>query len=189
MSPVTYIPNLISNPGDWFSRLWTELSWEQRPDAPRKEYWTNTLNRSYTYGRGLGTRTYEPQPTHPLIVEGERLIQSYSNCGFEGCFLNGYEASRNWLGWHADDDPNIDHTRPIAVITVGQGRNIQFREVLEPPSETNRKGTYGPVETVMLEPGSLLLMHAGMQFTHQHRIPKADFEAKPRISLTYRGLV
>jgi hypothetical protein len=39
-----------------------------------------------------------------------------------------------------------------------------------------------------LAPGSLFLMHAGMQATHEHRIPKVGHEVKPRISMTYRGL-
>ena len=41
-----------------------------------------------------------------------------------------------------------------------------------------------------LEHGSLCLMHPGMQDTHFHRIPKSPIQAaKPRISLTFRGLV
>lgn len=186
-SPVTYVPGFVDDPDAWFSRLWAELAWERRPDAPRREYWTNTLERPYTYGRGAGVRTYEPRPAHPLVDEARNRLSDAYGFRLEGCFLNGYEGKRDWLGWHEDDDPGIDHSKPIAVITVGQGRNIQFREVME-PALPGFKGVHGPVETLMLESGSLLLMHAGMQSTHQHRIPKADFEAKPRISLTFRGL-
>jgi alkylated DNA repair dioxygenase AlkB len=132
-------------------------------------------------------RNYEHRADHPLVIEGRSLLQATQGVLLEGCFLNGYEDKRDWLNWHEDDDAGIDHGKPIGVITVGQGRNIQFREVFEPRTETS-KGVYGQAETLMLEPGSLLLMHAGMQQTHQHRIPKADAEVKPRISLTYRGL-
>jgi alkylated DNA repair dioxygenase AlkB len=90
-----------------------------------------------------------------------------------------YEDGNDSLGWHADDDPGIDHTRPIAVITLGQGREIWFKE--------NVKGSHP--QRLFLEPGSLLLMHAGMQSTHLHSIPKAAREIGPRISMTYRGLV
>lgn len=186
--PVTYIPNFVEFPAIWFDRLWSELAWEKRPDAPRKEYWTNLFGRSYTYGRGAGERTYDARPDHPLIVAARTELADRFGFMLEGCFLNGYGTSRDWLGWHADDDPGIDHTKPIAVITVGQGRPIEFREVLEPKTETS-KAVYGPVERVMLESGSLLLMHAGMQATHEHRIPKLGHEVKPRISMTYRGLV
>lgn len=184
-----YVTDFIEEPDRYYETLWHDLEWEQRPDAPRKEYWTNLFNRPYTYGRGRGERTYQPQPDHALIVEARHRIALATGHVLEGCFLNAYGTKRDWLGWHSDDDPGINHALPIAVITVGQGRNIQFRSVLEPPNEKNTKGLYGPVQTIMLESGSLILMHPGMQQTHQHRIPKADFEAKPRISLTFRGLI
>lgn len=44
-----------------------------------------------------------------------------------GCFLNMYEDGTDALGWHADDDPSIDHDKPIAVVTLGQGRMIHYR--------------------------------------------------------------
>ena len=186
-SPVTYIPGFVPEHAALFARLWEELDWERRPDAPRREYWTNPEGRSYTYGSGAGVRTYGARPPHILVdAARDRLALAHGHL-LEGCFLNGYEGKRDWLGWHADDDPGIEHSKPIAVITVGQGRNIQFREILVARTP-DAKAVHGPVRTVMLEPGSLLLMHPGMQSTHEHRIPKADFEAKPRISLTFRGL-
>lgn len=185
---ITYIAEFIADPQDWFDRLWIELDWEKRPDAPRKEYWTNLYGRSYTYGRGAGQRTYESRADHMLVIEARNLLVQKHGVFLEGCFLNGYETARDWLGWHSDDDPGIDHDKPIAVITVGQGRNIQWRQILKPRGEDG-KGEYGPIQEQMLESGSLFLMHPGMQFTHQHRIPKASFAANPRISLTYRGLI
>jgi alkylated DNA repair dioxygenase AlkB len=123
-----------------------------------------------------------------LIQEGRQRLLDEHGIWLEGCFLNGYETSRDWLGWHADDDTGIDHTKPIAIITVGTGRAIQFREIIEPISAAS-KGVFGETQTLMLESGSLCLMDAGMQFTHQHRIPKAGMAVDPRVSLTYRGLL
>lgn len=185
---ITYAEGFIHDPDIWFDRLWNELNWEKRPDAPRREYWTNPYERPYTYGRGAGERTYQSQDSHELIDLGRNLIKSIHGVYLAGCFLNGYETARDWLGWHADDDPNIDHSKPIAIITVGQSRAIQFRHVIT-PADKDRKGEYGPVSEQMLDSGSLCLMDAGMQFTHQHRIPKAGIVVQPRISLTYRGLI
>ena len=44
------------------------------------------------------------------------------------------------------------------------------------------------VEKITLGHGSVLVMHAGMQQTHLHRIPKHSRPCGPRISLTFRGL-
>ena len=175
-APVSYKPGFLRDPDAAFEALWNGLDWERRTHR-RIEYWTNTLDRPYTYGSGLGARTYEPRPTHPVITEVSELLHGELGFTYEGCFLNGYENSRSGLTWHADDDDKIDHTRPIAVVTVGGGRMIQFLN-----KATGEKGEQ------FLEPGSLLLMAPGMQDTHLHQIPKVGHEVKPRISLTFRGL-
>jgi alkylated DNA repair dioxygenase AlkB len=176
--PVRYTSCFLPNPDKAFSVLWNELGWERRADAPRREYWTNVFGRDYTYGRGVGVRTYKSRPTHKVVDQVAAALERDFSIVFEGCFLNGYENERDALGWHADDDPAIDHSKPIAVVTLGGPRAIQFR-----PKEVDQRSE------IMLEPGSLLMMLPGMQATHLHRIPKASFKAKPRISLTFRGLL
>ncbi len=180
--PVTYVPNFL----DYMERhvvydtLRQHIDWERRPDAPRSEYWTNTYWRDYTYGRGAGLRTYQAKPMHPVIHKVNVLIQQFVGGElFEGCFLNMYETSRDSLGWHADDDPGIDHERPIAVVTLGAGRPLRIRPIAD----------LKDIAEVNLEPGSLLMMHAGMQATHHHCIPKVGHDIGPRISMTYRGLL
>ena len=188
--PTTYVPDFISFGKDvLFDRLYHELDWDKREGAPRWEYWTNVYDRPYTYGRGKGVRTYESRESHVVIDAIRSKLWTDHGVAYEGCFLNAYGTKRDWLGWHQDDDPGIDHSKPIAVVTLGQGRNIQYREVLIPPNEDPAIAVYGEVKTRMLEPGSLFLMGAGMQQHYQHRIPKAAFEAKPRISLTFRALL
>lgn len=188
-SIATYKPGFIHDHEEWFERLERDLNWERRSDAPRSEYWTNLYDRPYTYGRGAGERTYEAKQSHQFIDTGREILRKEIGQTLEGCFLNMYGTRRDWLGWHSDDDPGINHEKPIAVITLGQGREIQWREIFQQPSDTNKKGSYGEIHTQMLESGSLFLMGPGMQDTYQHRIPKASFEVKPRISLTYRGLI
>jgi alkylated DNA repair dioxygenase AlkB len=178
-----------------FNSLWNELDWERRDDAPRMEYWTNSLNRDYTYGRGAGVRTYSSRPNHPVIMAGEDGLRFRLSFLYEGCFLNGYDASRNkqdWLGWHEDDDPGIDHTKPIAIVTLygkedPAKRKIAFREKLG--LGPDGKMAYGPVEEIWLGNGSLLLMPAGFQDKYQHSIPKVPGAWDSRISMTYRSLI
>lgn len=200
-----YIPNFIEEEkaNNAFDYLWNELNWERRSDAPRREYWTNDFGRDYSYGRGAGLRTYHSQDSNiyidlfNVLIRNELVRQGIAKdesrmAFFEGCFLNGYEDSHDWLGWHEDDDEGIDHSKPIAIVTLygGEGsatpRSIQFREKL---GEVNSKMTYGPIVDQPLEHGSLCLMPAGFQSTHQHRIPKAGFVSKSRISLTFRSLI
>lgn len=191
-----YIPDFIEagSSSRLFNGLWTQLNWERRGDAPRREYWSNDFDRAYSYGRGAGLRTYEAQPYDPEVIAVRDLLNADGHGYYEGCFLNGYEGAHDWLGWHEDDDPGIDHSKAIAIITLygGEGvdrpRSIQFREKLG-IDEATGKMTYGEIQDLPLEQGSLCLMPSGFQSTHQHRIPKAGFESKSRISLTFRSLL
>ncbi|USN14100.1 alpha-ketoglutarate-dependent dioxygenase [Brevundimonas phage vB_BpoS-Papperlapapp] len=181
-APVVYFDDFISEPirDAAFLMLRDGLAWERRETAPRSEYWTNTFERDYTYGEGPGRRTYEARPSHPFIDVCRDQIEVEAGVRLEGCFLNLYHNGSDGLGWHADDDPKIDHNRPIAVITLGEGRDIAFKR--------NVKGAHP--ERMFLESGSLLIMRPGMQQTHLHAIPKVEGrDIGPRISLTFRGLV
>ena len=166
-----------------FKELWEQLPWERRPDAPRRECWMNDFNRPYTYGRGKGTRTYNANPWNEHILNVRAMLNDKLHCDFEGCFVNGYEDSTDWLGWHADDDPLIDHSRPIAVVSLGQSRAIQTKV------KKGYMGSENKPETFVLDSGSLFVMPEGSQATHLHRIPKVGHAVTPRISLTFRGLL
>lgn len=187
-NPTIYIPKFIEPArADAFFEMMLHIDWEQRPDAPRKEYWSNDFNHPYTYGRGHGIRTYQARPFPQAVSEIRQNILDLTSVNHEGCFCNRYDNQHDQLGWHSDDDPGIDHEDPISVVTLGQPRAIQWRRLISyqgvaPNAESER------VSTVMLEHGSLFIMRPGMQFTHQHRIPKAGAIVGTRISLTYRSL-
>lgn len=172
----------------FFNRLVEDLNWVHRENTPRKEYWTNTENRDYTYGRGRGIRTYSPDVTHPLITFIAHIAALKYGIEYEkyGCFLNRYDDNKDALGWHADDDPGIDHSMPILVVTLYKNEpkpdRLRYLEVMP------INGTKADVIPFAVTNGSFLIMKAGMQDEYYHRIPKAGYEVEPRISLTYRAL-
>jgi alkylated DNA repair dioxygenase AlkB len=152
------------------------IDWEQR-DAPRKEYYCNDIAAPYAYGNGAGRRTYHPRPWPDVVKRIQAYLEGLLTTRLEVCFLNRYDTNRDHLGWHADDSPEMDNARPIVVVSFGSERVIQVRRIAEPTV----------VESLDLGPGSVFVMHPGMQQTHQHRIPKAGKVVGPRISLTFRG--
>jgi alkylated DNA repair dioxygenase AlkB len=177
-APVKYTSKFIQDPTGLFEDLRINLQWKRHEFTPRSEYYINRAgNFPYTYGKGVGIRTYMPSISIPSIdfIFGE-LFNSV-RVHFDICFLNLYLNNRDQLGWHADDSPEIDDNKPIAVISLGTEREIWFC-----PNDDKTK-----IEKQKLESGSLLLMGAGMQETHLHRIPKASFLCGERISLTFRG--
>lgn len=180
-APVTYAPGFVKEHAALFAALDKRVIWERREDAPRRECWMSRLDEAYTYGRGAGMRTYEARSIPAELEMLWNTLETTLSVSFEGCFANAYDGPRDHLGWHADDSPEIDDARPIAVVSLGSARRIEFRP----------KGAKGAEdkESLLLEPGSLLLMGAGMQSSHEHRIPKNGEGCGPRISLTWRGLV
>lgn len=178
-APISYSLDFVKNPDAAFKALWEDLTWERRGSTPRREYYANDVAVPYTYGRGAGVRTYEPQEWHPVMRELQAQLEVLTGFKFEVCFLNGYEDQSDSLQWHADDSPEMDDDRPIAIISLGAVREIWFR-----PQNDKLD-----VEKVKLGHGSLCLMAPGMQDEYFHRIPKAGFECGQRISLTFRGYV
>lgn len=196
MEPFTYKQHFTLANDDWFSLAKT-LPWEHRTPA-RSECFVSRWRKPYTYGSGLGQRTYLANPIpdwlRPLWMKVERETENW----FELCFFNRYANEKQHLGWHADDLGGMDHDRPIAVVSFGASREIWVREK---PADTERadqllrsglvpQDLAAPlVHRQLLEPCSLFVMPPGMQRTHQHRIPKNPFPCGPRISLTFRGFV
>lgn len=178
--PITYQNAFVKSVDQVFEALKNDLQWERRGSTPRSEYYINDLGEvPYVYGKGAGQRTYLPRKTHPEIQKIKDDLRAMTGFEFEVCFLNRYHDQSDHLGWHADDSPEMDDARPIAVVSLGVEREIWFCPKDDTKTVTKQK----------LEHGSLCLMAAGMQDTHMHRIPKAGFSCGERISLTFRGYV
>jgi len=179
--PVKYISDFVAAPDNALTSLQTELEWERRDDAPRSEYYCNDFPFPYQYGRGRGQREYLPRPYNDTIMRIRKSLELMTNSVFEVCFLNRYLNQSDQLGWHADDSPEMDDSRPIGIVSFGVEREIWFK-----PKDLSIKSE--PVK-LKLGHGSLCVMEAGMQDSWLHRIPKASFQCGERISLTFRGYV
>lgn len=184
---ITYIPNFIDNSNEIFKKLREELEWERKA-LNRSEYYCNDFPKPYIYGTREGLREYTPKPYHDEILNIRKKLEILTGTIFETCFLNRYLDQKDWLGWHADDSPEMDPNRPICIISLGVARKIRFKNNFN--SETF---------DLLLEHGSLCIMPKGFQQLYKHSIPKAGFITDKmlgaewhfgeRISLTYRGFL
>ena len=80
------------------------------------------------------------------------------------------------MGWHADDEPEIDQQQPIASLSLGASRDFQLKE----RSERKRK------VSLSLGDGDLLVMHPGCQQRWIHAVPVRRRLLNARINLTFR---
>lgn len=151
-----------------------DVPWLSRTSA-RRECFMALKPSSYTYGSGGGVRTYESIEMAPWVFDVMMALGGSYNV----CFLNRYDVERDALGWHADDSDGTDLEHPIAVVSIGEPREIWWR----------RKGEPGIVpldQRQLLDSGSLFVMPAGFQSLYEHRIPKGSRPMGPRVSLTFR---
>lgn len=179
MEPI-YIPGFVPKEiaDAEFARMWDELAWERRADAPRREYWQNNYDMPYTYGRGAGERTYEARPWDAVVKEWMERLNDERGYKLDCCFMNGYENARDWLGWHSDNSDELNDDQPVISLSLGGERDIEIRDMAKTFTKRFR-----------LEHGSVFIMPPNFQDAYEHRIPKAGFNVGPRISLTYRALI
>lgn len=178
MTPL-YIPNAF----DYVTidAIASSTPWIQVTDA-RLECFMSHSTETYTYGEGRGVRTYTPVPYSSIVneIQDELNRTKFDTYAYNVCFLNRYDNAQMQLGWHSDDSPGMNHDHPIAVVSFGQAREIWWREI-------GQTGVIPRNQRQLLEHGSVFIMPAGMQRTHQHRIPKGDREMAMRVSLTFRN--
>lgn len=166
--------------------LLTQVPWERHTETRTECFMAPLPPYTYTYGKGVGVRSYTSIPFTAGVdcVMDEVnfvLAEEYGWGPMTGCFLNRYENEREHLGWHADDFPGMDHERPIVVLSYGEEREIWWRP-------NGMTGEIPPENRRLLASGSMFVMPPGMQFSHQHRIPKGNRQGMgARVSLTFRA--
>ena len=83
-------------------------------------------------------------------------------CGveFNGCLLNLYRNGRDRMGWHSDDEPELDREQPIASLSFGITRDFFFKN-----KKTKKKAS------LIIENGDLLIMEPCCQDSWLHSVP------------------
>ena len=147
----------------------------RRHPVPRLTSWMGDPGCSYRYS-GIEHR---PQPFSG-VADRLRLELNEALGGplFNSLLLNLYRHGHDRMGWHADDEPELDAAAPIASLSLGASRDLRFRP---------RPGTssQSPL-TVSLEDGDLLLMEPPSQRHWQHALPSRTRVLRQRLNLTYR---
>ena len=81
------------------------------------------------------------------------------------------------MGWHSDDEKEMEKDGVIASLSVGAERKFSFKH----------KITKEKID-IMLQSGSLLVMKGETQRYWLHQLPKTKKVDQPRINLTFRKL-
>lgn len=138
-------------------------------DEPRLTAW---FGPPYKYASVAWPEATLPDQLRPIQDRLCELTQFH----FNAVLLNFYRDGNDAMGWHRDNEPEIDQ-RLIASISFGASRTFKIRSY---------KGDFKT--DVELTHGSLLLMHH-MQQHFEHSIPRRKRVQTPRINLTFRRII
>jgi alkylated DNA repair dioxygenase AlkB len=82
------------------------------------------------------------------------------------------------MAWHSDGEKDLKKNGAIASLSFGAARKFAFKH----------KGTKKTI-SIVLDPGSLLVMKDETQSHWLHRLPPTKLVSLPRINLTFRTIV
>ena len=167
--------------------------------TPRLVCWVADPGCTYRYS-GLEQAI---TPWTPELSQLRELLELELGVRFNSLLLNRYRDGADRMGWHADDEPELDPLAPIASLSLGARRSLRFRP--KPPGRTrpgSAQGTGRPEVgsgrldgpeaqapfAVELADGDLLVMDPPTQRHWQHALPARARVSSERINLTFRLL-
>ncbi|MES2585933.1 MAG: alpha-ketoglutarate-dependent dioxygenase AlkB [Pseudomonadota bacterium] len=165
-----------------FDSLLGSLAWESDQiqmfgrllTTARKVAWVGDPECLYTYS---GMQKTPQNWTNELLKIKGRLEQ-LTGYTYNSCLLNLYHTGAEGMGWHSDNEKELDSTTPIVSISLGARRKFAFRHKQDKTTTS-----------VFLEHGSLLIMHPPIQEYWHHSLLKTKAVIDPRINLTFRKIL
>jgi alkylated DNA repair dioxygenase AlkB len=178
-----YLPELMSaeESVSLFNQLQKSLRWDadqvmmfgKLVTTRRKVAWIGDPECAYTYS---GVKK-SPQAWTPELLSIKTQLEELTQSEFNSCLLNFYHDGNDGMGWHSDDEKELDTNSPIASLSLGAQRKFAFRHKVD-------KTTI----PLYLESGSVLIMHSPTQQFWQHTLLKTKKVSNPRINLTFRKI-
>ncbi len=120
-----------------------------------------------------------------IISQVLDTVNSKLGLNYNSILVNKYKTKNVSLGWHKDDEAEIDTNVPISSLSFGAIRRFQICDVVE----RSKRSQFFECE---LKENSLITMNSGIHRTHFHRVAQGrrskDGECGIRYSLTFRRL-
>tara|TARA_Y100001968_G_scaffold332218_1_gene389539 strand:- start:2678 stop:3256 length:579 start_codon:yes stop_codon:yes gene_type:complete len=169
-------PALAKN---WKEKIHNKLSWQQPVVrvfgkdhlVPRQTVFLGEEGIKYRYSGLTHSANGWPSWFYPLL----KLIREESHINFNGCLINLYKDGSDRMGWHSDNEKEIDSSKPIYSLSLGVSREFYLKH-----RRLNIK------HKLTLGDGDLLIMYPGCQEAWLHSVPKRTRVIDSRINLTFR---
>ena len=165
-----------------FTNVLGSLTWESDQifmfgrlvTTARKVAWVGDPDCLYTYS---GVQKI-PQAWTKELLQMKHKLEQLTGHTYNSCLLNLYHTGDEGMGWHSDNEKELDSTTPIASVSLGTRRKFAFRHKQDKTTSS-----------IFLEHGSLLIMHPPIQEHWHHSLLKTKTITSPRINLTFRKIL
>ncbi|KAL5260802.1 hypothetical protein ACHWQZ_G006737, partial [Mnemiopsis leidyi] len=119
---------------------------------------------------------------YPTIRKVMGAINEQHGAKLNSCLVSYYKNGHVRARLHCDDEAELDHTQPIAVVSLGAVRNVEFVDNKQESFRTTAR-------TLKPSNGSLYLMRAGCQQAFRHRVRMNKRVKDFRISISFRSFI
>jgi alkylated DNA repair dioxygenase AlkB len=180
---VEYMPGFFNDDQSTllFDQLLLSLDWQTDQlmmfgkviTTKRKVAWVGDPGCSYTYS---GVKK-SPQAWTPELLQIKAEIEKLAGCTFNSCLLNLYHNGEEGMGWHSDDEKELDPKAPIVSVSFGASRKFAFKHKIDKTKAV-----------IILENGSVLIMHPPTQEYWSHSLVTTKLATPARINLTFRSI-
>jgi alkylated DNA repair dioxygenase AlkB len=152
MEGITYKPNFLANHTELFENLKNDIVW----DMSMKSRMTASFGKPYDYSQISYNETLIPSIFHRIIWDVSKEV------GFEpnNILLNYYHDEKSRMGYHSDRTDILAENCGVAIISLGDVRELRFRSKQEVTYKTG----------YVLESGSLFYMTQEIQKDWEHAL-------------------
>ena len=148
--------------------------------------WLSQTNEDYEWvSRKSGKVTKNcavPISNFPEINNLLNSVNKMLDSDLNSCLVCFYPNEKSGIRMHDDFEQNMDNSQPIAVVSFGAERSIQFYNNYQAATED-------PVKELHPENGSLYVMKARCQELFRHMVPPATEYIGERFSLSFRRII
>lgn len=140
---------------------------------PRRQCAYGNKNLSYKFsGIKINGEDWGNVPTLNNI---KKIIHEKLKIPVNFVLVNLYRDGNDYIGYHSDDEKDLDNKYPIVSLSFGEKRIFLLKNKIT-----------GKIYEKILENNSCILMKHPCQSLYKHSIPKRKKINKPRINLTFR---
>ena len=167
---------------NYFDALLNTIEWKndeiilfgKKIVTKRKVAWYGDSGIEYTYSN----TTKKALSWTKELREIKLLIEEQIGSTFNSCLLNLYHSGEEGMGWHSDDEKELEKNGTIASVSFGAERKFSFKHKKD-------QTTF----SILLENGSLLVMKDEIQLFWQHKLAPTKMVKSARINLTFRRVL